>query len=149
VRFQTIGLLVAVGLALAGCSEKAGGGPNSVSQADGHIILAVCEGIELREVRGSLYTNAGRVDLLHLTGSAFLPAGTILGATLFPGLEGSSITAQAANVEAIDVRFEGVGNGASWQSTFGAKGSDLDIPKDGWLQTDGSVTRDPCPALAE
>lgn len=139
-----LALVLVASLALSGCVERFGGGPNSLSRSGDDLLIAVCSDIDVRQIYGAMTGEAGRQVFLDLEGEAQVAPGAVLqSGQRIAGLEGYFEQTSLEGIRTVSIKFEGVGKGASWSSIFDS-GSSIEIPLDGWLQTDGRVTDEPC-----
>lgn len=142
----TLTILVAIAL-LSGC-ESHGLGPAAISREGHDLLLVVCEPLTARSVYGELETvKAGHdwAPFLDVAGEASLESGVPITSELLPaGLAGTWKTVDFETLGAISILIEGKDGSDSFQATFSG-GSPLEVPSDGWLQTDGEVTDAPCP----
>ena len=129
---------------LAGCVERFGGGPNALSRSGNELLIAVYSSIDVREIYGQIETEDGPQRLVDLKSSAQIDFGSILRPEAPEGLEGYFDAVDPETVQTLEIKFEGIGMGASWNSTFGAD-SPIEIPDNGWLQTSGKITDAPRP----
>ncbi|MBX3100118.1 MAG: hypothetical protein KF761_11120 [Salinibacterium sp.] len=143
-KMRLLVFVLAVSLSLVGCTERFGGGPNSLSRSGNDLLVAVCEPIDVREIYGAASGETGRQVFLDLHGEAKVAPETVLkSGVATEGLDGYFEQVDLEKVNTISIKFEGVGKGASWSSIFDSSGP-IEIPSEGWLQTSGEVTDDPC-----
>ena len=100
-------LVAFVGLAvlslLTGCVEKFGGGPNALSRDGDELLVAVCVGIDARELYGSVQGDDGERPFLDLEGAAWIETGSILRPGVLDGFEGYFNSVNAQSIHALPV----------------------------------------------
>ena len=129
---------VMIVMLLAGCEQDALG-PAAISQSGGELLVAVCDQLDVTKIYGEADGISDSLTFWDLDGSTHIDYGSILVAgQSFPDMVGTANRLNPDDITSIIFRFAGPER--DWSAAF----NDASVPAKGWLQTDGSVTSEPC-----
>lgn len=145
------GVMLGTSLLLTSCipTESFAEGPLAGQVSAGLLQIAVCDDFEVVEIEGDVQTVAADSEwatFLSISGSAVVPRGASFSPVAIPeGLAGRFDDLDVASIDSLFFSVAGVDGspdgGFTFSAYFEANGS---LPSTGWLQTDGTVTEEPC-----
>lgn len=144
---RKLGMAAGVALLLAttltGC-ESFAEGPASISRSGNDLLFAVCVDMEVTKMLGDSRSTSGDLRFIELEGSGHIATGTTMSVKSLPGgLIGSAESIDLSNTQSILISVQGPDHWVS--AAFGGVWGTLEVPDNGWLQTDDTVTAEPCP----
>jgi len=135
-------VLVTVG-GLTAC-ESFARGPAAVSRDGTDLLVAICVDLTVNRIYGEAATPSSReVDFAELEGELTVKSGTVLNLSRpIDGLDGKLEPLDLTSVNELLLIFK-QGPDDGFAAQYGGDGP-IDFPTDGWLQSDGSRTDEPC-----
>jgi len=143
VRVVQIAAIVAAGTFLLSGCERHNLGPGAFSRSGNHLLFAVCQDMVAEQMFGEAETPDGSIMFLSVEGELALRRGDVLKGGVVPaGMRGEFHDVDLNSINSLNVRV--VGPDDDFVFGYGSSFGGIQIPSDGWLHPDGSITAEPC-----